>query len=243
MSPTFQLDVGDALDVLRSVPSESIGAVVTDAPYGVDFISDWSREGTPGKRSKIANDRHPFVWWLHDAARVMRPGSPLVSFCRWDTAEAFKLAIEWAGLSIRGQVIWDRVDHGMGDLRSTPGPQHDTIWIASKGRYQFPRKRPKSVVRHRRVHAPQLKHPNEKPLELMLDLISSYVAPGSAILDPFAGSGTTGVAALQLGYDVRLIEIDPAYAEIARGRCEAALEYPTSSTSEISSVGSRKEIG
>ena len=223
MNPTFTIDVGDCLDVMREIPSESIGAVVTDAPYGVDFISNWSPKGTPGKRSKIANDRHPFVWWLHDAARVLRPGSPLVSFCRWDTAEAFRMAIEWAGLSIRGQVIWDRVDHGMGDLKSTPGPQHDTIWIAAKGRYQFPGKRPKSVVRHRRVHAHELKHPNEKPLDLMLELISSYTHPGSTILDPFAGSGTTGIAGLMKGHNVRLIEIDPGYAEISRQRCAQAI--------------------
>ena len=62
------------------------------------------------------------------------------------------------------------------------------------------------------------KHPTEKPLDLMLDIVSWFTDPGEAILDPFAGAGTTGQAARLLGRDALLIERDPDWADAAAAR-------------------------
>lgn len=64
-------------------------------------------------------------------------------------------------------------------------------------------------------------HPTQKPLWLMLELIRRHTDPGDLILDPFAGSGSTGVAALRLGRRFVGIEKDPKYAALARRRLEA----------------------
>lgn len=69
-------------------------------------------------------------------------------------------------------------------------------------------------------------HPTQKPIKLMRVLIEWLTNPAAVILDPFAGSGTTGVAALLLGRRAILIERDPAYADIARRRCEEAAAQP-----------------
>ena len=65
-------------------------------------------------------------------------------------------------------------------------------------------------------------HPTQKPVALMAALIGQYTQPGATVLDPFMGSGTTGVACVQTGRNFIGIEIDPGYAEIARQRIEKA---------------------
>lgn len=63
-------------------------------------------------------------------------------------------------------------------------------------------------------------HTTQKPINLMLEMLEQFTDAGEVVLDPFAGSGTTGAAALRLGRRVILIEKDPAYAEIARARLD-----------------------
>lgn len=109
----------------------------------------------------------------------------------------------------------------MGDLKSSFAPMHDTIWFATKGKFQFPGKRPKSVIRSQRVAGDKLTHPNEKPVDLMEQLISAITSPGGIVLDPFAGSGTALVAAKKLGFQYVGIEREKEYCEIAEKRLEA----------------------
>lgn len=212
---------GDSLEKLRELAADSVDAVVTDPPYGIDYQSSRRTDRTKLK-PKIANDLRPFVWWLPDAYRALKDGGGLLCFCRWDVAEAFRQAIEWAGFEIKSQVIWDREVHGMGDLHASFGPQHDTIWFAVKGKFKFPDKRPKSVIRSKRLSGDQLVHPNEKPVDLMQQMILAITPPGGIVLDPFAGSGSTLVAAKRLGFEFIGIERESEYCEIARRRVEHA---------------------
>jgi site-specific DNA-methyltransferase (adenine-specific) len=69
-------------------------------------------------------------------------------------------------------------------------------------------------------------HPTEKPVPLMVELIKDYTNFGQSILDPFMGSGTTGVAAVKLGRKFTGIEIDPKYFDIAVRRISEALKQP-----------------
>jgi site-specific DNA-methyltransferase (adenine-specific) len=64
-------------------------------------------------------------------------------------------------------------------------------------------------------------HPTVKPVELMKYLIKMVTAPGGKVLDPFNGSGSTGMAAVELGFDYTGIELDPAYVDIANKRITA----------------------
>jgi site-specific DNA-methyltransferase (adenine-specific) len=229
LSPAFQrkarmawrVECGDCLELLRQLPDGSVDVVVTDPPYGISYQSARRTDKSKWK-PKIANDGKPYIWWMHDAARLLKDGGRLLCFCRWDTAEAFRLAIEWSGLTVRSQIIWDRESHGMGDPRVSPSPRHDVVWYATKGRYEFANGRPCSVVRSMRLSGSALVHPNEKPVDLMEQLIGSYSVEGETVLDPFAGSGTTGVACVQTGRNFIGFEIDPHYCEIARKRISEA---------------------
>jgi DNA modification methylase len=202
--------------VLPTLEDESFDAVITDPPYGISFQS--GQRVRLDKFEKIANDDQPFVWWLRDAARVLKPGGCLLCFCRWDVAEAFRLAIGWSGLTGQTQLVWDRMTHGMGDLNGKPSPQHDTIWFAAKGKYALPGGRPTSVVRHMRLNGAKLRHPNEKPVGLMRELVRDYVPAGGSVLDPFGGSGSTGAGCLLEGMVPTLIEMDEGHHKTATNR-------------------------
>ena len=217
----WTLYLADCLDVLPTLEPGSVDAVVTDPPYGVSYQSAWRTDKTLRKPS-IINDHQPFIWWLRDAFHLTHDGGALLCFCRWDTQEAFRLAMTWAGYKVRQHVIWDRDWHGMADVRTMFAPQHDIVWQASKGRCELRGIRPKSVIRSRRIAADKLLHPAEKPTDLMETLICAVTDIGGLVLDPFMGSGTTGVACLQTGRRFIGVEIDPGYFDIARRRIEQA---------------------
>lgn len=215
MTPNTLIN-GDALTVLRQMEAESVNFIITDPPYGVDFQS--GRVEKARRKDKIANDKAPFIWWLYDAFRVLTVGGGLLCFSRWDVQQVFIDAMKIAGFSVKSVIVWDRVVHGMGDLKSTFAPRYDTCIFAVKGSYAFPNGRPADVIQCQRINGADLRHPNEKPLDLMRRLIEATTKPNDLILDPFAGSGTTLVAVLQCGRRYIGVEISPQHYETAQRR-------------------------
>ncbi len=212
----FHLLRGDALKLLAEMPSDSIDAVITDPPYGIDFQS--SRTTGSKRKPKIANDKRPFIWFAPEIARVLNTGGGALIFTRFDVEADFRRALQLAGLMVKGQVIWDKVGHGMGDLAGDVAPQHENVIFAVKGRFQWPGPRLKSVVRFPRVPPGQLVHPNEKPVALLEHLIAHVCPPGGTVLDPFAGSGSTLVAAIKTGRRAIGFELSPEIADLAEAR-------------------------
>lgn len=212
---------GDALAVLPTFPEASFEAVIADPPYGIDYRSRFPKNRSQWVKG-IANDARPFVWWLNEVPRVLVPGGCLLCFCRWDTAEAFRLAIQWAGLRIGAQLVWDRVVGGMGDTESRPAPQHDVIWFAVHGAFKYPGRRPGTVYRHQRLCGTTKSHPCEKPVALLSELITDYTAGGARVLDPFAGSGPTVLAALAEGRRCVAVEQDAHWCDLIEKRVAEA---------------------
>lgn len=110
----------------------------------------------------------------------------------------------------------------MGDLRGDFAPCHENVIFATKGRFTFPGKRPKSVIRVQRVSAEALKHPNEKPVELMRYFVEHLTKPGGTVMDCFMGVGATGRACIETERDFIGIELDPEYCKIAEASINAA---------------------
>ena len=217
------LHLGDCLDVMQGIPDGSVDMVMTDPPYGMNFQSNRSKNGP--RHKKIEGDSAADFRWLQDAFRLLKPdGGGLISFCDWNTSHRWREEIERAGFVIKSQVIWDRLHHGMGDLKGAFAPQHDIVWYATKGRRIFVNGRPKSVMRHKRPSpADDHGHPTCKPVALMEELIrATDDGSGSVVLDPFLGSGTTGVAAANTGRRFIGIERDPDYFTVAQARIQKA---------------------
>ena len=204
----------ECIPAMQQLPAESFDACITDPPYGIGFSSMQRTVNTEGF-DKVLNDERPYVWWLNEAGRLLKEGGCLICFTRWDVAEAFRLAIGWAGLEVKAELVWDKDIHSMGDLQGAPGFAHEVAWFAAKGRYKFPKggKRPTSVLRHRRCEGKGMRHPTQKPESLMQDLILQYTARGSTILEPFGGSGVTGLTAYKQGRYCFLTELDPRHYE------------------------------
>jgi len=211
---------GDSLTVLREMASESVDAIVTDPPYGINYVSQTG--------ARIQNDKSPFIWFLYDAFRVLKSGSSgqgtIVCFTRWDVQQVFIDAMKLAGFQVKSEVIWDKVYHGMGDTKAAFAPTHENIIFAIKGKYAFPGHRPKDVFTFPKINSSQMIHPTEKPVGLLADLITAVTKPGDLILDPFAGSGSTLVAAKKTGRRFIGIELDDEYYGKAQRRIEEAVE-------------------
>ena len=205
---------GDAMVTLRSVETESAQLVLTDPPYGIGYES---RTGV-----RIKNDEHPFIWWIHEAFRVCKPGGGILCFTRWDIQDSFKLALESAGFRIRSQIVWDKMVHGIGDCKTQFAPKHELVWWAIKGKFAFPDRRPMSVISVPRPGGKKRTHPTEKPVDLMHQLIQATTRHGDLVVDPFTGTGATGVACALSGRRFFGVEINGTYARKARERIAAA---------------------
>lgn len=197
---------GDCLDVLRTIPAGSVDAVVTDPPYGI---------GRDGKR----------------ASTSAHGGFKEYEFKGWDanrpSSECFALMLRsspsvviWGGNYFAdllpptaGWLVWDkaqRLDQADGEL----------AWTTKDGAMR--------IFTRNRVALKQdgAVHPTQKPVSLMrwsIDQVSDKA--DALILDPFCGSGTTGVACMQTGRRFIGIEIDEGYAAIARRRISEAANH------------------
>lgn len=85
---------GDSLTVLRGMEADSVDMVITDPPYGIDYQS--GRKEKASRLAKIANDKAPFIWWIYDAARVVKRGGgysvlPAGTFSRYSSTRCVSL--------------------------------------------------------------------------------------------------------------------------------------------------------
>ena len=159
--------------------------------------------------------------WLYEARKASKPGAPVCMFIDWRQLPAATDAIQWAGWIWRGTAVWDK-----GNSRPQKGrfrQQAEYIVWGSNG--DMPLNRPVPCLPGVFKYGnPQNRiHLTEKPLQLMRDIVKITEA-GGRILDPFAGSGTTVLAAVLEGYSATGIEMSGVYAELAKERIKTELE-------------------
>ncbi len=212
---------GDCLEVMPRWPSGAVDAIVTDPPYGVQFRSNM-RQVTE-KFDPLENDDAPFTEWMPEAYRITKDTGCALCCYRWDVQDAFVSAFGAAGWAVKSQAVWWKPGGSMGDLKSTFATEHELMLFATKGEFQFPRKRPMSVFKVSKVPPEQMVHPTEKPVGLMRQLLKAVVRPKGAVADPCMGSGTTAVACVQLGMRFLGVEKDEKYFRIAVSKIEEEL--------------------
>jgi len=232
---------GDALGVLAAMPDGCVDAIVTDPPYssGGLFLASRSRNtgdkytnGIDGPtRPNFAGDnrdQRSFVYWcslwMEQSLRCSREQGRIACFTDWRQLPAMTDAIQCGGWLYRGIIPWDKTE----SARPVPGvPRAQCEYVVWGVNGPIDTATPGTQVlagflRHR-IDAADKHHQTGKPVPLMRDLVKLARLDG-VVLDPFAGSGSTGVAALIEGRRVILCEKVPEYARIARERCAAAEE-------------------
>ena len=162
-----------------------------------------------------------FLQALPEMVRILRPDRHAYFFCSWHNVDVFKQAIE-RYLTVKNIVVWAKNNHGAGDLKGSFAPKHELIIFAHKGRRELRGKRLPDIMQCAKVPGTSMVHPTEKPVALLEPLIEASTDPGEIVFDPFLGSGTTAVAAVNTGRRWIGIERDADYYEIARKRIEAA---------------------
>ena len=225
---------GDCIEVLRRMPDESVDAIITDPPYASGGKNESQRRSSTGmtkfwKGAWFAGDAmgtEGLVWLLRamafEAERILLPGASLLVFCDWRMWSAITPAMESAGLTLQTMIVWDKGSPGTGvGFRAT----HELVaHLRKAGPPHFHAADGSNVIRVGRVHGPSKVHPTEKPVPLMESLIRIVSPRGGLVVDPFCGSGSTGVAALRLGRRFIGVERDPRYIAIAEERLAGVRE-------------------
>jgi len=203
---------GDCIELMQRIDNDTIDCCITDPPYGVNFQSSHRTESLP----KILNDEAPFVDWIPIVFQKLKLGGALICFYRWDVQDAFLNALVSAGFSVKSQIVWDKMAHGMGDLKSQFAPAHELMLFAVKGKFEFHSSRPNSIYRCPHVGSNQIKHPNEKPVNLIAALVRDLTKAGDTVIDPFGGSFSTYKACIKEGRRCITYELHDEYFDLER---------------------------
>ncbi|PIE18545.1 MAG: site-specific DNA-methyltransferase [Proteobacteria bacterium] len=239
----FRLHQGDCREVLAELPAESVDLIFADPPY---FLSNGGVTCQSGKMVSVhkgkwdvsqgVEENHAFNHsWLAACKRVLKPnGSIFVSGTR-HVIYSVGFAMQQLGFKILNDIAWYKV---------TPPPNlscryftHATetiLWAGRDGKTKhfFAYADMKEENGGKQMQSlwslrPPLKaekrfgkHPTQKPLALLERIIRAASEPGALVVDPFSGSGTTGVASARLGRNYLGIEMEPEYLQLAINRYE-----------------------
>jgi site-specific DNA-methyltransferase (adenine-specific) len=198
---------GDCLNILPQLATGSADFVLTDPPYLINYKSRDGRS-IPGD----SNDA-----WLKPAFaemyRVLAHDRFCVSFYGWPHADRFLIAFRAAGFRIVGHLTFPkRYTSRTGFLRA----QHENAYLLAKGRPKEPAYAIGDVIDW--TYSGNKLHPTQKPLPVLLPLVETFCPPHGVVLDPFAGSGSSLLAARMLGRSYVGIEVDAKYHAIAAQR-------------------------
>ena len=244
---TATITTGDCIEHMAALPAGSASLVVADPPYniGIDYGD--------GRRADRLSDADYIAWtrrWIEAAARVLTDDGTMFVICGQEFAGDHQVAMRDAGLHWRNTVTW-RETFGancrrkfnrtarpmfyftkhprrftfnvealttrsrrqeMGDRRANPaGKVLDDVWTIARVCGTF-RERVRGV-------------PTQLPLALVRRVVLGLTQPGDLVVDPFTGSGTTGVVCMEHGRHFQGIELREEYAAIARGRIDAAAQH------------------
>jgi len=207
---------GDCLEILPTLEAGSIDAVVTDPPYGMDAQTDYRNR----KRTALAecNNFMPIIGDSEPFDPSPWLAFPIVALfgANW-YANRLPISGAW--------IVWDKLDGLKSDRQVGFNDNSDCEFIwTNKGiaarilRHRWMGCMKASEHRQRRIH------PTQKPVALMVDIVGYLTIPTATVLDPFMGSGTTGVACVQMGRNFIGIEIDHGYFDIAKARIEKEIK-------------------
>jgi site-specific DNA-methyltransferase (adenine-specific) len=201
---------GDCLDLLPELPTESVDFVLTDPPYLVDYRGRWDRD-----QKAIVGDDDPA--WLKPAFaeifRAMKNDTFAVSFYGWPHADVFVGTFKQVGFRLVSHMAFIKNVWGLG--RFTRG-QHETAYLLAKGKPPIPKAGISDVFEWTRERDPV--HPNQKPEGALRKILSTYAPKGGLVLDPFAGSCSTLVAAKSLGMAAIGCEIEERFCKLGVSR-------------------------
>jgi adenine-specific DNA-methyltransferase len=209
--PAGHILQGDCIGRMRTMQSQSVDFILTDPPYVTRYCS---RDGR-----KVVNDDNSD--WLRPAVaemyRVLKYRSFCVSFYGWHKADLFIASWREAGFRPVGHIVFrKRYASSVRFLRY----EHESAYLLAKGDVRPPAAPIPDVLDW--SYSGNRFHPTQKPVEVLKPLITAFCPAAGIVLDPFCGSGSTLIAAKELGRKYIGIEIEGAHCHTAARRLEIA---------------------
>lgn len=216
---------GASPEAFADLAEGSVGAIVTDPPYGTGTATAIYGRRKAGKVNAIRNDTDlsQLVAVAPEMARVLAPGGVALVCCAPTLRRAAEEAILEGGLEPLHVIVWDKGAPGIS--YRVRYAHEDIILAAHFGADPWETREPIiSPIRVSRVQ--QTEHPNEKPVALLRKLIRWALPTGGLVLDPFAGIASCGVAAIAERCDYVGVELDAQWWGIAERRLADAQHAP-----------------
>lgn len=206
-------DATDAETVATVLGGATPALMVTDPPYGVEYDAAWRVErgaSTKAAVGKVHNDNR--ADW-REAWRLFHGDVAYVWHSDRHSAVVFA-SLAATGFEVRAQVVWAK--SRMVLSRGHYHFQHEPCWYAVRkgGTAHWTGKRDQTTLWEIEHAASETGHSTQKPIEAMRRPIENNSNPGGSVYDPFAGSGTTIVAAELTGRRCYAIELSPAYVDV-----------------------------
>jgi len=227
--------LGDCMELLPSIKSESIDLIATDPPYEINFENnDWDRDNSLDWNSLAK-----------EFFRALKPAGTLILFQGWSSVMNTHSYLE-KYFTLKNWIIYDRIK-GRGAKTNLVSTREDILWYVKNSKeYTYnkvsstiPKKTGGTIGRkngnkYRALSnvwtdvspivpwsKERVQHPTQKPLFLMDRIVSIFSNEDDIVLDPFAGSGTTAIASIQKNRRYMCFENNEEYFEIIRRRIES----------------------
>ena len=206
---------GDCLEVISEI--EKVDAVLTDPPYTMKIKSSGTHSSFWGD---VMNASVFFTQILLSCKNKIDNGL-IWQFFNWKTFSAVQKSYCDAGLDIESVLVWNKGGLGTSGPNGLR-PQYELCSLALLGTGRIKNRAVSDVVHVPGIYGAKRIHPAEKPLDLIIHLV--LISESTHVLDPFMGSGTTGVACVNLDRKFIGIEIERKYFDIACKRIEQAVK-------------------
>ena len=216
----FKLYNGDCLGVMDELIKQGITVdlILTDPPYLMNYQSN--RRKKENRFDKIINDKNNYILiqqYLNKCYQIMKDNTAIYCFCSWHHIDFFKQEFE-KYFKLKNIIIWNKNNHGTGDLKGSYAPKYEFILFGHKGRTLLREKRIPDVIDCAKIPSKKLTHPTEKPQELLEIFIKQSSDINNIIFDGFMGTGSCGVACVNTDRKFIGIELDEKYFNISVNR-------------------------
>jgi len=219
-SDAVQILTGDAVELLASMPEGSAQLCVMDPPYGLDVhrTRHGQKDYEDGKDYALDLLRRT----CRELLRVLDSDAHVYVFSGYTHVAEFASIMRevFGDEAVQGNpIIWDKGTHNMCDFQRWYASSYEFILFARRSRSRtFPSKIARDIIHCKREPARDGVHSAAKPVDLLSYLIRQSSDEGETVIDPFVGSGSTCLAARDLGRRAIGVELDPKMADVARGR-------------------------
>ncbi|MBC8390152.1 MAG: site-specific DNA-methyltransferase [Candidatus Cloacimonetes bacterium] len=202
---------GDCFTSLLYVKNKSVDLIITDPPYGQNY-STGRKKNVVRKTTEIKYDKGDLdiERLIKELYRVSKKDCHIYIFTSWKTVDNWKPIVE-KYFVLKNILIWSKDNHTAGDLAWSYAQSYEMILFAMKGRKKIKGPRERDCFFIDKIKGNKQIHLLQKPEKLLKYFIEKSSVTGDVVLDPFAGSGSTGAVCMLTNRSSIQIEIEKKY--------------------------------